>query len=235
MGACIVCKACKENEAVDKLIHVEKFEQMLNNKEILDRAKFAFSIDLKKCNLSYHYRNHLSDALYAEYLRQIKAMRIDQGKAVSSSRKGGNNGKNKMSKEEMNKVVKFQPKSKFAFDLLSHLKEIYYELAGRFDEFRENEETRALNQSNIRFFASMIEELRKIASDILRIEQSHAVVKDVMKSVLEDGLKIMVRDVVELSNIASLDDSTRERLASRLDNNIERIVERVDKQLKGKL
>jgi len=236
MSVCKICKACKDNEAVDKLVHIDKFEQMLNNKEVLERIKLITKEDIKMCSLSYHYRKHLSEALYAEYLRQIKAMRVKQGKDAGRKRSGNNgSGRNKMSKEEMDKIIKFQPKSKFAFDFLSHLKEMYYELSGRFDEFRQNEESKSLNQTNMRFYAQMMEERRKIASDILKIEQSHAVVKEVMKTILEDSLKIFLKDIVELSNIASLDDATRKRLSNRLSHNIDRVLESVDKQLKGKL
>ena len=236
MPTCKTCSLCKNNEAVDKIIHQDKFDQMLNIGEVLERLK-KLGFEFSHNNLSHHYNHHLDDSMFAEYKKQVSLIRLASGKNTGNRRKknGNGNGDKKYTKEELENMKKFAPDSRISFDIIKNLKDIYYEFSSNLDEFRKSEENRVLSQANLRFYSSMVSELRKIISDIMKVEQNREFMKTIMKEELEDSLKIMVKDVAELSNIAKLDDIATERLAKRLSSNVGRAVDKVDKRLKTRL
>jgi len=231
---CAVCKLCASVPDANRIVHEDKFSEVLTLPEVATRLETVSGKKLSIFQLSNHYTKHLSSVnplLEIEYKKQatmLKSPKRFEDK-VKEYREGSGNEK---------AVVK----SATNFDAIQKLKELFVDLNSRMAEFQRKSGTE-MTKETLTTYKDMIEELRKIAYDVARVELDRGylskvllgIYREVANDVIQkigDGMRdafgkldltdqkkadvaVMIRDTTSFALISGLEKLERE-LSARL-------------------
>jgi len=185
---CAVCKLCQEVPEANKIVHEDKFHEVLTLPDVMQRLETATGKKLSIFQLSNHYSKHLgkiNPLLEIEYKKQatmLKSPKRFEDK-VKEYREGLGTEK---------AVVK----SATNFDAIGKLKELFVDLNSRMAEFQRKNGTE-LTKETLVTYKDMVEELRKIAYDIARVELDRSYLSKVLLGVYRDVATDVIQKIAD--------------------------------------
>jgi len=183
---CVICKACVMNSTADELVHKEKFNKVLSLGDVVNKLR-DMNIKATRYILGHHYLNHLENELKNLYIQQREILKRDKGR--------------KKLDKELGCIVKF-PKVSKRFDSLVALKEIYDVLDNKLKIF--DKDSNVNDGKDLKLYGLVVDQLRKVASDIARIETDRDYIRKLLMSSFEELIKDLVYRVSNILNYALL-------------------------------
>jgi len=144
---CYVCKLCSEIEAVDTLVHKTKFENVMPLREVMRAVKDLTGLSVTLNQVLNHYTKHLPPDLDFEYKKQAQ----------------------QLSNNPPHNINKKYKRSTIRFDAIEKLKEMYVDLSERLYSYRQTNDA-FITSDNLKIYKDIMEELRKLAGDISKVE-----------------------------------------------------------------
>lgn len=167
---CSICKICKDIEDANYLVHKEKFEKTLSLDEVVKGLAILTGRMFPLYVLQYHYQKHLDPVLAIEYKKQAQVL--------------SNPKKFRERLDKARKSVKSHKRST-KFDAMEQLKKMYLDLNERLFRF-ESDYGKSVTPENVKTYSVIVEELRKLASDISRVELDREYIGKVILEVYRD-------------------------------------------------
>lgn len=191
---CAVCKICQESPEANRIVHEVKFQEILTLGDVCKRLEIVTGKPFTIAKILNHYQCHLDKidpTLSIEYKKQAQMLSGpgEFKKHIAEARENGT-----QQRRHALSITKF--------DAIEQLKSMYVDLNSRLLEMR-GKEGKDITPLNIKTYSEIIEELRKIAGDIAKVELDREyvgkVILEVYKGVAHEIVKKIgdaMRDVV---------------------------------------
>lgn len=226
---CQVCRACEENPRVQEIVHKVKFEKILPLQKVIDLVTQEAGITFNKIALSRHYNKHMDPALTLNYARQKAVIASLPGKKGGGLDVDASPGETLGNKS----YIRYTPRAKYSFDMLAKLKVMFADMSTQYEAFQQETGGRITGE-NVETYAKIADSLRKMASDIARIEASKEVITEIIKYTLTNIFSSLVKEFISFVE-AKFTEQEREDIAAKMKEAIVRCVKKVDQEFKRKL
>lgn len=205
---CQVCELCEQFKDIDDLVHKRKFTEVMPVGAVLKEMIDITGKKVSQYSLTNHYSKHLSAALQLEYKNQAQQL-SNRGLAARDSNK--------------------KPKTSKKFDSIEHLKGMYTDLSSRLVQF-ETKHGKYITSDSLRIYKDIVEQLRKLAQDIAKVETDRAYIGKIIIEVNQEvtsNIVMQLGDVVRASLLElTEDEGTRRVILENVKNGTNKILEK---------